>query len=173
MVTDIQNRLKHIELLLLDVDGVLTDGSIIYDDHATEIKVFNAKDGLGIRMLLDAGITVGIVTGRSSKALRHRCRNLGVSYIFDDIADKAKMLETILKKTNKKAEQTAFTGDDLPDLKIMKRVGVSIAVANAHEVLRETADMITSASGGNGAVREICEAILKAKGLWEKTLKRY
>lgn len=172
-MTDIQNGLKNIELLLLDVDGVLTDGGIIYDDNSVETKVFNAKDGLGIRMLLDADIMVGIITGRSSNALRHRCNNLGISLIFDAVADKTKTLETILKQTDLTAEQAAFVGDDLPDLKIMKAVGFSIAVANAHEILKETADMVTSADGGKGAVREICEAILKAKGLWKITLERF
>jgi 3-deoxy-D-manno-octulosonate 8-phosphate phosphatase (KDO 8-P phosphatase) len=124
-------------------------------------------------MLLDAGIMVGIVTGRDSKALRHRCNNLGISHIFDAVADKATLLETILKQTDITAEQAAFVGDDLPDLKIMKKVGFSVAVANAHEIVQETANMVTSANGGSGAVREICEAILKAKGIWEKTLERF
>ena len=172
-MTDIHNGLKNIEILLLDVDGVLTDGSIIYNDNASETKVFNAKDGLGIRLLLDAGIQVGIITGRHSKALRHRCRNLGIDLIFEAVSDKTDALKDILKRTKKTVEQTAFIGDDLPDLKLMKKVGFSIAVADAHTLLREHAGMVTSAKGGEGAVREACEAILKAKGLWDKILERF
>jgi len=173
MMADINSGLKEIEILFLDVDGVLTDGSIIYNDNASETKIFNAKDGLGIRLLLDAGIKVGIITGRKSKALRHRCRNLGITHVFESVDNKAAAFEKILKQTKTAAQKAAFIGDELPDLKLMKQVGFSVAVANAHEMLREHAEMVTSANGGNGAVRETCEAILKAKGLWEKTLKRF
>jgi 3-deoxy-D-manno-octulosonate 8-phosphate phosphatase (KDO 8-P phosphatase) len=172
-MTDIHNGLKNIKILFLDVDGVLTDAGIIYNDNGSETKVFNAKDGLGIRLLLDAGIQVGIITGRHSKALRHRCQNLGIVHVFEAVTDKSDALKNILKQTKTTAEQAAFIGDDLPDLKIMKKVGFSIAVANAHEILRENANMVTSAKGGEGAVRETCEAILKAKGLWEKTLEKF
>ncbi len=173
MMMAIHKGLEHIEVLLLDVDGVLTDGSIIYNDNASETKVFNSKDGLGIRLLLDAGIQVGIISGRRSNALKHRCQNLGIVHVFEAVSNKADELNNILKQIKKTAEQAAFIGDDLPDLKLMKKVGFSVAVANAHEILREQADMVTSAKGGEGAVRETCEAILKAKGLWEKTLERF
>ena len=167
------DKLKSIKLLLLDVDGVLTDGSIIYNDNGEETKVFNVKDGLGIRLLMEAGIKVGIVTGRSSKALHHRCKNLGIDYIFDDVNDKAGVLDLILERTGVTAEEIAFIGDDLPDLPLMRRVGLSVAVADAHKTALATSDMITSAKGGAGAVREVCEAILKAQGLWEKILERF
>lgn len=166
------SKLKRIRLLLLDVDGVLTDGSITYDDRGKEVKSFNVKDGLGIRLLLNSGIKVGVVTGRSSKALHHRCKNLGISIVFDGVRDKASALDTILNQTQLLAHEVAFAGDDLLDLPILKRVGLSIAVANAHEVVRNNVDMITSAKGGDGAVREISEHILKAQGLWEKILER-
>jgi 3-deoxy-D-manno-octulosonate 8-phosphate phosphatase (KDO 8-P phosphatase) len=165
-------KLKRIKLLLLDVDGVLTDGSIIYDDRGKEIKSFNVKDGLGIRMLLNSGIKVGIVTGRSSKAVYHRCHNLGISLVFDGVRDKASALDTILGQTQLLAQEVAFAGDDLLDLPILKKVGLSIAVADAHEIVRNNVDMITLAKGGDGAVREICEHILKAQGLWEGILIR-
>jgi len=167
------NKLKRIKLLLLDVDGVLTDGSIIYNDNGTETKIFNVKDGLGIRLLMEAGIKVGIVTGRTSKALYHRCTNLGISLIFDGVHEKTSALELILKKTGLLAEEIAFVGDDLIDLPLLRRVGFSIAVADAHETVIEHADMTTSAKGGAGAVREICEAILKAQGLWNKILENF
>jgi len=165
--------MKNIEILLLDVDGVLTDGGIIYHDNGSETKVFNVKDGLGLRMLMDAGIEVGIITGRCSEALKHRCRNLGIDHLYDAVSEKTEALNDILKRTEKTPDQAAFIGDDLPDLKLMKTIGFSIAVADAHPLLKEQADMVTSAKGGEGAVREACETILKAKGLWEKTLERY
>jgi 3-deoxy-D-manno-octulosonate 8-phosphate phosphatase (KDO 8-P phosphatase) len=167
------DKLKRIKLLLLDVDGVLTDGSVIYHDTGAETKVFHNKDGLGIRMLMDAGIEVGIVTGRTSRALRHRCDNLGISLIFDRVRDKTGVLEVISKQKGVGAEHIAFVGDDLVDIPLMKRVGLSVAVADAHETVVEHADMVTDAQGGAGAVREVCEAILKAQGLWEKVLARF
>jgi len=167
------NKLKRIKLLLLDVDGVLTDGCIIYNDNGAETKIFNVKDGLGIRLLMEAGIKVGIVTGRTSKALYHRCNNLGISLIFDGVHEKTSVLELISEQTGLRAEEIAFVGDDLPDLPLLRRVGLSIAVADAHETIIENADMITSAKGGVGAVREICEAILKAQGFWNKIVERY
>ena len=166
-------RLKCVQLLILDVDGVLTNGGIIYNDDGSETKVFNVKDGLGIRLLMEAGIQVGIVTGRRSKALHRRCQDLGIVHIFDGIHDKAAVLDTVIKQTGISVEETAYLGDDLPDLPLMRKVGSSICVADADEALLTQADMVTSAKGGAGAVREVCEAILKAKGLWEAILERF
>ena len=162
----VHHKLKRIKLLILDVDGVLTDGGIIYNDNGSETKVFNVKDGLGIKLLIEAGIVLVIVTGRRSEALYNRCRNLGIDHIFDNVKNKAALLDHILDRTGVLASDVAFMGDDLPDLALMKRVGLSIAVADAHEAVRKHADLVTIATGGNGAVREICEAILKAQGLW-------
>jgi 3-deoxy-D-manno-octulosonate 8-phosphate phosphatase (KDO 8-P phosphatase) len=169
----ISEKLKNIKLLLLDVDGVLTDGSIIYNDNNEETKTFNVKDGFGIRLLMDAGIEVGIVTGRASKALIHRCNNLGLSLIFDGVVDKSAIFDKIMEETGLSEYEIAFIGDDLPDLPLLKKAGLSIAVSDAHEVVRSNVDLVTSAKGGNGAVREICEAILKAGGLWDEILKKY
>jgi len=166
-------KLKHIQLLLLDVDGVLTDGSIIYNDAGSETKIFNARDGLGLKLVMQAGIKVGIVTGRSSNALRHRCNNLGIHYLFDGIADKAIILEKIAAQTGVGPDKAAFMGDDLPDLPIMKRTGLSIAVADAHEIVRQKADWTTQTRGGHGAVREVCEALLKAQEFWDEIVERY
>ena len=167
------NKLKHIKLLILDVDGVLTDGGIIYNDNGVETKIFNVKDGLGIRLLMQAGINLCIATGRRSNALYNRCKNLGIEHIFDGADDKVAILDLILDRTGVSAEQVAFIGDDLPDLALMKKVGLSIAVADAHKTVLKNANMVTSAKGGNGAVREVCEAILKAQGLWENILERF
>jgi 3-deoxy-D-manno-octulosonate 8-phosphate phosphatase (KDO 8-P phosphatase) len=168
-----KSGLTDIRLLLLDVDGVLTDGSIIYDDRNVETKIFNVKDGLGIRLLLDAGIQVGIITGRASGALTNRCANLGIENLYDGIKEKTSALDDVLKKTGIKAEETAFIGDDLPDLPVLNKVGVSIAVKDAEETVKAHADIVTNAKGGEGAVREICEAILKAKNLWDDIISKY
>jgi len=168
----IDTRLKQIALVLLDVDGVLTTGQVIYDDTGQETKVFHVRDGLGIRMLMEAGIQVGIVTGRRSTALVHRCRNLGITLLKDGIHDKAAALEAILKETGVTAATTAFVGDDLPDLPIMRRVDVPIAVGDAHDLVKQAATITTRANGGCGAVREISERILKARGDWEPLINR-
>ena len=166
-------KLRRIQLLLLDVDGVLTDGSIIYNDDGSETKIFNARDGLGLKLVMSAGIKVGIVTMRSSQALRRRCDNLGIDLLFDGVEDKAQILEEIAAQTGIATENTAFVGDDLPDLSIMQHAGLSIAVADAHEIVRQKADWTTRARGGRGAVREVCEALLTAKGLWDEIAARY
>lgn len=166
-------KLKAIKLLILDIDGVLTDGSVIYNDDGLETKAFNVKDGLGIRLLMEAGIHICIATGRRSQALLHRCKDLGIEHIFDGISDKAAILDLILDRTGVSAAEVAFIGDDLPDLPLMKRIGLSIAVADADETVLENADMVTTAQGGQGAVREVSETLLKAQGLWENILKRF
>jgi len=166
----LSEKLKCIQLLLLDVDGVLTDGAIIYNHDGSEIKIFNVKDGLGLKLAMAAGIKVGIVTGRKSQALDHRCRDLGIQYLFAGIQDKAKILDKISEQTGVGPEHTAYIGDDLPDLSLMRRVGLPIAVADAHKTVLEKADWTTSAAGGCGAVREVCETLLKARGEWEKLI---
>jgi len=167
------SKLRKIKLLILDVDGVLTDGGIIYDDKGSETKVFNVKDGLGIRLLMEAGIHLGIVTGRRSNALYCRCKDLGINLIYDGVENKIDVLDALLHQTGVSAEEVAFIGDDLPDLSLMKIIGFSIAVKDAHKMILDNADMVTSAKGGHGAVRETCEAILKAQGLWEDILERF
>jgi 3-deoxy-D-manno-octulosonate 8-phosphate phosphatase (KDO 8-P phosphatase) len=164
---------SNIKLLLLDVDGVLTDGSIIYSDSGEQIKSFNTQDGLGLKLLMESGIRVGIVTGRSSKALHHRCNNLGIDLIFDNVKDKASVLETILSQTQIAATDMAFMGDDLIDIPIMRKVGLAICVPDAPHELKQCAHIVTNRKGGHGAVREICEGILKAQGRWEIIMKRY
>lgn len=166
------SRFKKIKLLLLDVDGVLTSGEIIYSDSGEQIKIFSVKDGIGIRLLKEAGIQVGIITGRKGKALQHRCDNLGLELIFEGIRDKEKVLDDIRIKTGIPYDAMAFVGDDLPDLPVMKKVGLAVAVADASEMVRQHAHVTTRAGGGKGAVREISEAILKAQGLWDDLINR-
>jgi 3-deoxy-D-manno-octulosonate 8-phosphate phosphatase (KDO 8-P phosphatase) len=169
-MTDAQMR--QVQLVLLDVDGVLTAGEIIYDDSGRQLKVFNVKDGIGIRLLKEAGIGVGIITGRTGQALRHRCENLGIDLIFDGVFHKDRALRKISAGTGIDTDAMAFVGDDLPDLPAMKQVGLAVAVGDAHEMVRQEADVVTRALGGRGAVREISEAILKAQDKWDDLIER-
>lgn len=169
----LMDRLRAVRLLLLDVDGVLTDGQITYTDQGHETKAFSVRDGLGIRLLMDSGIGAGIVTARSSEALRHRCRNLGIDLVFEGAMDKRAVLGPVLERTGVAAGGIAFVGDDLLDLPLMRCVGLAVAVADAHELLLAHADMVTRRRGGQGAVREVCEALLKAQGHWENIQRRF
>jgi len=157
---------KNIRMLLLDVDGVLTEGEIIYGND-TEIKKFNVRDGLGIRLLITSGIKLGIVTARKSEALIRRCKDLGIETIFDGVSDKGKVLEKICADTGIPSDDIAFMGDDLPDIPLLKRVGIPLTVADAADEVKEIALATSTKNGGRGAVREICEAIMKSQGLWE------
>jgi len=168
-----KTKLQNIRLLLLDVDGVLTDGSITYTDAGEQVKSFNSKDGLGLRLLMDAGVKVGIVTGRTSGALLHRCANLGIEMIFDGIKNKAESFEAIVRNTGLAPEQIAFVGDDLMDLPAMTRAGLSFTVADAPAEVKDAADMTMNLPGGRGAVRQVCETILKARGDWDRIIARF
>ena len=166
-------QLAKIQLLLLDVDGVLTDGRIIYSDSGEQIKEFNSKDGLGLRLLMDSGIKVGIITGRKSRALRHRLDNLGITLAFDGVRDKAGVVDTISSQTGIPPENMAYVGDDLIDLPAMIRVGTAFCVADASPEIKPYCHYASRLNGGNGAVRDICERILTAKGLWKNILAGY
>ena len=168
-----KKNLATIKLLLLDVDGVLTDGTITYSDSGEQIKSFNSKDGLGLRLLMDSGIQVGIITGRKSKALEHRCKNLGITLLLDGVTDKLKALDHIISQIELARDDIAFAGDDLIDLPVMKNVGISFFVADACEDVKNHSDIVTKQKGGHGAVREICEIILKATGSWDSILNTY
>lgn len=168
-----ENRLADIQLLLLDVDGVLTDGGLIYSDSGEQIKKFNSRDGLGIKLLMKSGVEVGIISGLSSKALEHRCAKLGITLLFSGIGNKADALEKIALKTGIPYNNMAFVGDDLIDLPAIKRVGVSFCVSDACDEVKNHCDVITRKKGGDGAVREVCEAILKARHLWNGIIESY
>jgi 3-deoxy-D-manno-octulosonate 8-phosphate phosphatase (KDO 8-P phosphatase) len=166
-------RLAKVELLLVDVDGVLTDGKIILDDHGVQSKAFDVRDGHGIKMLQRAGVAVGIITGRESAVVNHRARELGIEEVWQGAKDKLLIAREILKRRNLSPAAVAYVGDDVVDLPVMLQVGVGIAVANACEDVRARAHWVTEASGGAGAVREVCEAILKARGAWESATQKY
>ncbi len=172
MDSHLEKKIIPISLLLLDVDGVMTAGQVIYADDGQQVQIFNVKDGLGIRLLKAAEIQVGIITGRSSQALLHRCANLGIDLVFDGIKNKLAALGKVMDQTGIGIDQIAFIGDDLPDLPLMGQVGLSVAVADAHPLVRKAADLVTQAPGGYGAVREVCEAILQVQGKLENIVKR-
>lgn len=169
----IVEKVKRVKILLLDVDGVLTDGSIIYDTDGRELKSFNVKDGHGIKLLMRAGVKVGIITSRESEVVSMRARDLGIEIVHQRAIDKAKALDEIVKEEGVSEEALAFVGDDLVDLPVLRRVGFSVAVADAIPEVKESADYVTHTRGGYGAVREVCELILKIQGRWDAVTQRY
>ncbi len=166
-------KLKSIKLLLMDVDGVMTNGKIVYDDQGYEIKQFNVKDGLGIRLLLESGIHVGVITGRRSPAVVRRCTDLGIKYFRTSAVNKADALEGLSNEINVLPENIAFIGDDLPDLPAMTRVGLPVAVADANKLVLKLAKLVTSTRGGEGAIREFAELVLKSKGKWKQIIEQF
>ncbi len=157
-------RAKKVELLLLDVDGVLTDGTILYTEEGGESKAFNTQDGLGLRLLQDAGVGVGLITARLSGAVAKRAADLGFAHLYAGREDKAAAYGEVLKKTGLAPEQTAYMGDDLLDLPVLLKVGCSFAPANGVPEVQQRVDYTTTRAGGHGAVREVCEMILEARG---------
>ena len=159
-------QLVAIQILVLDVDGVLTDGRFILTEQGEEFKAFDAKDGHGLRMLMKAGIGVVILSGRTSGAVEHRAKDLGITEVYQGVRDKKPLLLKIIEQNGLSKEEVCCVGDDLPDLPLFPHAGVSIAVADAVPEVRQAATFITKSRGGHGAVREVCEVILKAKNLW-------
>jgi len=164
---------ENISMLLLDVDGVLTDGRLYYSESGEELKVFHTLDGHGLKLLRATGIKTGVISGRNSAALQHRARELGMDIVVLGREDKLNALNEILASEGCAASQLAYAGDDLPDLPVIRRVGLGIAVANAHHEIRRQAMIVTDAKGGQGAVREICDFLLQARGAYEEALSRY
>jgi 3-deoxy-D-manno-octulosonate 8-phosphate phosphatase (KDO 8-P phosphatase) len=170
----VASKAKQISVLLMDVDGTLTDGSVTLastpDNHALEVKTFDAHDGQGLTLAVTAGMRTGVITGRSSAALRRRCKELDIEFVYEKQGHKIAAYEDVLRKTGAKESEVAFLGDDLPDLTIMRRVGLAVAVANAAPEVKRAADYRTKAAGGKGAAREVVELILKSKGIWEEMI---
>jgi 3-deoxy-D-manno-octulosonate 8-phosphate phosphatase (KDO 8-P phosphatase) len=166
-------QLGKIRLLLLDVDGVMTDGRIIYDDQGSELKAFDVRDGHGIKLLQRAGVRVGIITGRQSTVVDRRAEELGIDLVYQGAKDKLVPFREILHKTGLKAEEVAYVGDDLPDLPVLRRVGFAATVADAMDEVKPYVHYVTTHSGGRGAVREICDLLLRESGRWENVTARY
>lgn len=166
-------KASRVTLLLLDVDGVLTDGGIVYDGDGREIKRFDVRDGHGIKMLQRAGVRVGILSGRTSPVVDVRARDLGIDLVRQGATDKGVVFAEILATEGVAAEEVGFIGDDIIDLPVIRKVAFSAAPADAEESVAEVVDVVTSRRGGHGAVREVIEFILRAKGSWETVTARY
>jgi 3-deoxy-D-manno-octulosonate 8-phosphate phosphatase (KDO 8-P phosphatase) len=166
-------KLNNIKMLLLDNDGVLTDGSLHYNIRSIKMVKFNVKDGLGIKMAQSAGIKVGIVSGLSSRALKLRAKHLGIKDLHMRVKNKLKVYMDIKDKYSLRDEQIAFIGDDIIDLPIMLKCGFSVAVADAHSDVKKIVNYITELPGGKGAVREFIDLLLKSQGHWETLIKKY
>jgi 3-deoxy-D-manno-octulosonate 8-phosphate phosphatase (KDO 8-P phosphatase) len=166
-------RCQAIELLLLDVDGVLTDGSIVYTAGGDELKAFHVRDGSGLKFWLGQGKRAGIISGRRSETVLRRGLELGLRPIVQGADDKVAALDTILSELKLSPEQTCFVGDDLPDVPVLRRVGLAVAVGDACAEAQAAAQYVTVAGGGRGAVREVVELILKAQGTWDAIVARY
>jgi 3-deoxy-D-manno-octulosonate 8-phosphate phosphatase (KDO 8-P phosphatase) len=173
MKKNINEKLKKIKMLILDVDGVLTDGYVIIDDNGHESKHFNVRDGHGLKMIQRCGIKVALLTGRQSEVVKHRARDLGIKEIHQKVFNKKELFAKILQKNKLTADQVAFVGDDIVDVPVLKAVGFSAAVADAVDVVKKSVDYITKNKGGHGAVRELCDLILQAQGKWPEIAARY
>lgn len=163
MSTEILEKAKKIKLAGFDVDGVLTDGTIYFANSGEEMRAFNTQDGLGMKLLLDAGIEVAIITAKTSELLARRCKELNIVHLYQGQFDKMDAFNEILDILELSPEQAAFTGDDLPDLPLIEKAGLGISVANARPEVIAASDWQTQHSGGHGAVREICDLLLRAQ----------
>ncbi len=170
---ELKRRILEVRMMIFDVDGVLTDGKVIYMDDGSEIKEFDVQDGHGIKMLQRAGIEVALISGRACRAVEHRARGLGISRLYQGFTVKTEPYKQLLADTGLKENQTGFMGDDLIDIPVMRRAGFSVAVPNGVPHIFPYAHYVTGARGGHGAAREVCEMILQVQGLWEKSIERY
>lgn len=173
MKKTILKKAEKIRLLILDVDGVLTNGKIYYTDTGAQIKPFYVSDGLGIKMLLRSGVTIAVISGKKSPATKNRLKELGIKYIYLGHENKNVIFKELINKLQVKKDEIAYMGDDIPDLSIMQKVGFSIAVANAHHIILKNALLITENKGGKGAVREICDLIMTAQKTLTRQIKYY
>jgi len=173
MAISLKSRIKKIKIILLDVDGVLTDGRIVYDSRGGELKFFDVHDGMGVHCLKKAGIPAILVTAKGSGAIMPRAKDMGVDEVFADVSPKTSVLERVTARYKVKTDELCFVGDDLVDICIMKSVGLACAVANACPEVKKTAHYVTAREGGRGAVREIAELILKTQGKWKGVIRGY
>ena len=173
MRDDVLQRAARVQLAVFDVDGVLTDGRLIIGDDGQEYKAFNSRDGHGLRMLQDSGITVAILTGRTSRVVDKRTRELGIAHVYQGRRDKLPAFEELLAQLNLDQQAVAYVGDDVVDLPVMRRVGLAVAVGDAHTYVKQHAHWVTEAHGGRGAAREVCELLMQAHGTLEASLRAY
>ncbi|SMN16084.1 3-deoxy-D-manno-octulosonate 8-phosphate phosphatase [uncultured Candidatus Thioglobus sp.] len=166
-------RAKKIKLIIFDVDGVLTDGGLYFSDDGTEIKRFNSLDGLGIKLLKEYGVEPAVISARNTPNVAHRMNNLNIEHFYQGQSDKLIAFNELLAKLSLTAEQVAYVGDDIVDLPVMRKIGLPIAVANAHELVKENACIVTDKKGGHGAVREVCDFILKSQENYDLAMAKY
>ncbi|MEY4719699.1 MAG: hypothetical protein RL563_2317 [Pseudomonadota bacterium] len=168
-----QQKIKPLKLLILDVDGVLTDGRLFFDDQGREYKCFHARDGHGIKLLRQSGVEVAVISGRQSNSVAIRMQNLGVSLVYQGHENKRAAFSEILQQLQLLPEQVAHVGDDVLDLPVMTKVGFAVAVADANFAVKRHADWCTAANGGRGAVREVCDLIMQVQGTFDAALQAY
>ena len=170
---DILDKASRIRLLVFDVDGVLTDGSLYIGDDGQEYKAFHSRDGHGIKMLLGHGIEIAVITGRTSRVVEHRMKNLGITHVYQGKLEKLPAFEELTQKLGISEDQTAYVGDDVVDLPVMRRVGLAIAVQDAHPLVHRHSHWQTPSPGGRGAARDVCELIMEARGVLDDEMSRY
>jgi len=170
---NIYQKARAIRLAIFDVDGVLTDGSLYLGDSGEEIKAFNARDGHGMKMLQESGVELAIITGRKSRGVELRAKNLGIELVFQGAVDKARVYAELLAARNLNAGATAFMGDDIVDLPVLHRCGLALTVPDAPLAVKQHSDYVTRACGGRGAAREACELIMHAQGSLGRRLEAY
>lgn len=170
---DVMKKAAQVRLLALDVDGVLTDGRLYFAEDGQEFKTFDTQDGHGMKMLMNAGVTCAIITGRNTQLVARRARNLGVEHLMQGREDKLVALRELAAQLGLALEHIAYVGDDWPDLPAIRAAGLGVAVANAHAELRSHADYVTRLEGGRGAVREVCDLILRAQDRYDAALAPY
>ena len=169
----VKDRAAKIKLLMMDVDGVLTGGQIILDNEGNELKAFHVRDGHGIKMAMRAGITIAIITGRESKVVLVRAKELGIDEVHQKSFDKLETYTDLLSRLGMAEEEAAYVGDDIVDIPVMRRVGLAVAVADAEEYVKQEAHAVTLRRGGEGAVREVVDFILGARGDWDRLTTKY
>lgn len=170
---DILAKAAQIKLVVFDVDGVLTDGSLFIGDDGQEYKAFHSRDGLGMKLLRKSGVEIGIITARTSEVVKHRMENLDIEHVYQGRLEKLPALEELLAKLGISFEQTAYVGDDVVDLPVMRQVGLAIAVQDAHPLAKQHAHWQTPHGGGRGAARDVCELIMEAHNTLNSQLKPY
>jgi 3-deoxy-D-manno-octulosonate 8-phosphate phosphatase (KDO 8-P phosphatase) len=170
---DILERARHVKVVAFDVDGVLTDGSLFLGDDGQEYKAFHSRDGHGMKMLQSTGVTIAVITGRTSKVVEHRMADLGIKHYYQGRLDKLAALDELTTALGVEPGEVAYVGDDVVDLPVMRRVGLAVAVRDAHPWVRKHAHWQTPSCGGRGAGRDVCELILEAHGQLQMVLEKY
>ncbi len=169
----VRKKARKIKVLLLDVDGVLTDGAITMNDRGEEMKSFNVRDGQGIKLLQEGGVEVGLISGRFSKVVTYRARELGIRIVYQGVRNKLEGYEKIKARKGYKNPAVAYIGDDLMDLPLLRTVGLAITIGDGWEELKSRVDYVTAHKGGQGAVREVAELLLRAQDNWKKVISEY